>query len=76
MGDGALVEMTPAEIRADLEAGTEAAAKRSKSPVLTGAELDHLSEIFCSNSRFTGSTSATRSCCPSTAAAARTSALA
>ena len=54
MGDGALVEMTPAEIRADLEAGTEAAAKRAKVPVLTEAELDHLSEIFCSNSRFTG----------------------
>lgn len=54
MGDGALVEMTPAQIRADLEAGTQAAAKRSKYPELTGAELDHLSEIFCSNSRFTG----------------------
>ena len=40
MGDGALVEMTPAQIRADLEAGTQAGAKRSKSPELTGAELD------------------------------------
>jgi dimethylamine--corrinoid protein Co-methyltransferase len=54
MGDGALVEMTPSQIRADLEEGTQAGAKRSKSPVLASAELDHLAEIFCSNSRFTG----------------------
>jgi len=54
MGDGALVEMTPSEIRADLEAGTQAGAKRCKAPELSGAELDHLAEIFCSNSRFTG----------------------
>ena len=54
MGDGALVEMTPSEIRADLEAGTQAAAKRCKAPELASAELDHLAEIFCSNSRFTG----------------------
>ena len=54
MGDGALVEMTPSEIQADLEAGTQAAAKRCKTPELSSAELDHLAEIFCSNSRFTG----------------------
>jgi dimethylamine--corrinoid protein Co-methyltransferase len=54
MGDGALVEMTPSQIRADLEAGTQAAAKRSKSPELTADELAHLADIFCSNSRFTG----------------------
>ena len=54
MGDGALIEMTPAEIRSDLEAGTQAAAKRAKYPELTTDELDHLAEIFCSNSRFTG----------------------
>ncbi len=36
MGDGALVEMTPAQIRADLEEGTQAGAKRvRKSPELT-----------------------------------------
>ena len=54
MGDGALVEMTPSQIRADLEAGTQAGAKRSKSPELTADELAHLADIFCSNSRFTG----------------------
>ena len=54
MGDGALVETTPSQIRADLEAGTQAAAKRSKSPELTADELAHLADIFCSNSRFTG----------------------
>jgi dimethylamine--corrinoid protein Co-methyltransferase len=54
MGDGALVETTPSQIRADLEAGTQAGAKRSKSPELTADELAHLADIFCSNSRFTG----------------------
>jgi dimethylamine---corrinoid protein Co-methyltransferase len=54
MGDGALVEMTPAEIRTDLEEGSAIGAKRSKYPVLASDEIDHLHEIFCSNSRFTG----------------------
>ncbi len=54
MGDGALVETTPSEIRADLEAGTQQAAKRSKYPELTSDELDHLLDIFASNSRVTG----------------------
>jgi len=54
MGDGGLVELTPAEIRADLEEGTRAGAKRAKVEVLTTDELDHLQDIFCSNSRFTG----------------------
>ena len=53
MGDGALVEMTPSEIRADLEAGTQAGAKRSKYAELGKDELDHLLGIFASNSRFT-----------------------
>ena len=53
MGDGALVELTPAEIRADLEEGTQAGAKRAKVEVLDQGELDHLADIFCSNSRFT-----------------------
>ena len=52
LGDGSLVEMTPSEIRADLEDGTQQAAKRSKLPVLGEAELDHLHDIFCSNARF------------------------
>jgi dimethylamine---corrinoid protein Co-methyltransferase len=52
MGDGALVEMTPDEIRRDLVEGTQAGAKRSKNPELMQDELDHLFDIFCSNSRF------------------------
>ena len=54
MGDGALVELTPAEIRADLEEGTQAGARRAKVDTLAADELDHLHDIFCSNSRFTG----------------------
>ena len=54
MGDGALVEMTTAEIRADLEEGTQAGAKRSKNPELSQDELDHLFDIFASNNRVTG----------------------
>ncbi len=50
--DGSLVAMTPSEIRADLEDGTQQGAKRSKLPVLGEAELDHLQDIFCSNARF------------------------
>jgi dimethylamine---corrinoid protein Co-methyltransferase len=52
LADGSLVDMTPSEIRADLEDGTQQGAKRSKQPVLGEAELDHLQDIFCSNARF------------------------
>ena len=54
MGDGSAVEMTPSEIRTDLEDGTQAAAKRAKVPVLGEDELGHLLDIFASKSRFTG----------------------
>jgi len=54
MGDGELVHMTRSEIRADLEAGTEAAARRAKVPPLTEDELDHLLDIYGSPARFTG----------------------
>jgi dimethylamine---corrinoid protein Co-methyltransferase len=50
--DGSLIEMTSSEIRADLEDGTQAAAKRSKLPPLGEDELAHLHDIFCSNARF------------------------
>lgn len=53
MGDGSLVEMTRSEIKADLEAGTQLAAKRAKVPELTQDELDHLLEIYGSAARFT-----------------------
>ena len=52
LGDGSAVAMTPAEIRADLEEGTQVAATRAKLPPLTAAELDHLADIFISTSRF------------------------
>ena len=52
LGDGSAVAMTPAEIRADLEEGTQVAATRAKLPPLTAAELDHLADIFISPSRF------------------------
>jgi dimethylamine--corrinoid protein Co-methyltransferase len=52
MGDGALVELTPAEIRAELEAGVEAAVKRFGVEPLAGDELDHLADIFTSPARF------------------------
>jgi dimethylamine--corrinoid protein Co-methyltransferase len=52
MGDGARVEMTPAEIRADIEDGVAAAVKRAKVPALAADEIDHLVEIFASRARF------------------------
>jgi dimethylamine--corrinoid protein Co-methyltransferase len=54
MGDGWAAEMTASEIKADLEDGTQAAAKRAKLPVLGDDELGHLLDIFSSRSRFTG----------------------
>jgi len=53
MGDGSLVEMTRSEMKADLEAGTQLAAKRAKVPELTQDELDHLLDIYASPARFT-----------------------
>ena len=52
LGDGSAVAMTPAEIRADLDEGTQVAAARAKLPPLTAAELDHLADIFISPARF------------------------
>jgi dimethylamine---corrinoid protein Co-methyltransferase len=53
MGDGSLVEMTRSEIKADLEEGTQIAAKRAKVPELTQDEIDHLLDIYASPARFT-----------------------
>src|SRR5450756_1860923 len=53
MGDGSLVEMTRSEIKADLEAGTQLAAKKAKVPELAQDELDHLLDIYASAARFT-----------------------
>jgi dimethylamine--corrinoid protein Co-methyltransferase len=51
-GDGSLGHMTASEIRAELEAGTEAGSRRAKVPPLTTDELDHLLDIFASPARF------------------------
>jgi len=54
MGDGQLVEMTRSEIRADVEAGIEAAVKRAKVPPLSQDEVDHVVDIYASPVRFIG----------------------
>ena len=53
MGDGSLVEMTRSEIKADLEGGTQIAAKKARVAELTQDELDHLLDIYASAARFT-----------------------
>ena len=53
MGDGSLVEMTRSEIKADLEEGTQIAAKKAKVAELTQDEFDHLLDIYASSARFT-----------------------
>jgi len=53
MGDGVITHMTRSEMRADIEAGTEMAAKRAKVPPLVADELDHLLDIYASPARFT-----------------------
>ena len=52
LGDGSLVELTRAEIEADLVAGSEAAVKRAKVEPLTQDDLDHLLDIFTSTAKF------------------------
>ena len=52
LGDGSLVEMTVAELEADLHEATEGAARRAKVEPLEQAELDHLLDIFTSPARF------------------------
>ncbi len=54
MGDGAAVEMTRDELRADIEDGAEQGARRAKAAALAGDEIDHLVDIFASNARMTG----------------------
>ena len=52
LGDGSLVELTRAEIEADLHAGSEAAAKRAKVEPLAQDEIEHLLDIFTSPAKF------------------------
>ena len=54
MGDGFPVEMSEAEIRSDLAAGTEDAADRGKIAPLTKEELQYLYDLFASPYRFIG----------------------
>jgi len=46
LGDGYAVELSEAEVRKDLEEGTEDAAERAGVPPLEREELQHLFEIF------------------------------
>jgi dimethylamine---corrinoid protein Co-methyltransferase len=54
MGDGAAIEMTRDELRAEIEDGVAAAVKRAKVPPLDDGETAHLLEIFASQARMTG----------------------
>jgi dimethylamine---corrinoid protein Co-methyltransferase len=53
LGDGSAVELTRSEIRRELEQGASAAAAKGRVPELEAGELDHLLELFSSQSRFT-----------------------
>ena len=44
--------LTRSEMRADIEAGMEAAVKRAHVPPLTADEVDHLLDICASRARF------------------------
>ncbi len=54
LGDGSFTEMTRSGIRADIVAGSEAAARRAKVPPLGDDEVDHLLQIYASPARFAG----------------------
>ncbi len=52
MGDGTLTEVSSAELRADLEAGTQDAAESAEVPPLAEDELSHLFNIFTAPGKF------------------------
>jgi dimethylamine---corrinoid protein Co-methyltransferase len=54
MGDGAIVAMTRSQIRADVEAASELAARRAKLDPLAPDEVDHIVDVFSSEAKFTG----------------------
>ncbi len=54
MGDGTMTALTRSQIRAELEDGTEQAAKRGKMSPLEPDEIDHLLDLFASDARFIG----------------------
>lgn len=51
MGDGERVSLTPAEVRADIEAGTADAARRGRIPALSADEQAQLFDIIAEPSR-------------------------
>ena len=53
MGDGYMVEMTRSELRADIEAATQEAARRARCAPLTQDEQEHLLDIYASRAAFT-----------------------
>jgi dimethylamine--corrinoid protein Co-methyltransferase len=54
LGDGSVVEMTPSEIRADVEDAVALAVRRAKVAPLSQGEIDHLVDIFSSTARVVG----------------------
>ena len=54
MGDGYVTELTPDELRADLEAGCADAVKRGKVPPLDANELEWMFDLFANTSRIMG----------------------
>jgi dimethylamine--corrinoid protein Co-methyltransferase len=52
MGDGSLAEMTPAELRVDVEEATRLAARKAKVEPLSPDELGHVLDIYASAARF------------------------
>ncbi len=54
MGDGERVLLSPSEIKEDILAGTEDAARRGRIPTLTAAEQEQLFEIMAEPSRVVG----------------------
>lgn len=54
MGDGSVVYMTEEEIREDILAGVEDAARRGKVPRLSSEEMDHLYEIVTMEGNIVG----------------------
>ena len=54
MGDGSPVELTPAELRQDLEDGANEAADRGGIPTLNEEDYKYLEDLFARRDRFVG----------------------
>ena len=62
MGDGSKLEMTAAEIQADLEEGTRDAAERAEIPALTDDEITYLLDLYQCKDRVVG-VEDSKTCC-------------